>query len=137
MGGAELAGAIFAFFAAMIGAELLKAKLINWISPPPEPIFSKEEKKLFYGMKHKLDALPTEVLTLTTEEHEALMELHKIHDNTDQDGIPLWYVPRSWQKTQEETLKVTQEIAYAQKETAKALEGVTKVIERLADKISG
>ena len=133
------AGTVLVIVASIIGMEVIKKLIMDKIFPsPPEPapIFSKEEKKIFYLMKNKLDLLPTDSPTLTTYEHKCLTELYRIHDNKDQDGIPLWYVPRSWHKTQKETLKVSQEIAYAQKETAKALEGVTKVIERLADKIA-
>jgi len=132
-------GTVLVIVASIIGMEVLKKLMMDKIFPPapePAPIFSKEEKKIFYLMKNKLDLIPTEAPTLTDHEHKCLTELYTIHDNKDQDGIPLWYVPRSWHKTQEETLKVSQEIAYAQKETAKALEGVTKVIERLADKIA-
>tara|TARA_R110000824_G_scaffold310331_2_gene497632 strand:+ start:1293 stop:1721 length:429 start_codon:yes stop_codon:yes gene_type:complete len=132
-------GAIIGIVVTMVGTEVLKTKIMQWIfptPPPPPPIFTKEEKKLFYLMKVKLDRLPEDSPTLTKEEHEALLELKRVHDAIDDDGIPLWYVPRSWHKTHEENLKVTQEIAFAQKETAKALDGVFRVIERLADKVA-
>ena len=32
---------------------------------------------------------------LTKEEHKMLEDLHDMHDIRDDDGIPLWYVPRS------------------------------------------
>jgi len=131
-----IGGAIIGIIVTMIGTEVLKTKIMQSIFPPPLPIFTKEEKRIFYLMKIKLDQIPEEFLTLTKEEHEALIELKRAHDAKDDDGIPLWYVPRSWHKTQEETLKVTQEIAFAQKETAKALEGVVRVLERLADKVA-
>jgi len=131
-----LAGALFALSATIVGTELIKTKVMQWLVPPPRPWFGEEEKKVFYKMKNILNSIPTEAPTLTKEEHEALMSLLNMHATKDQDGIPLWYVPRSWHKTQEEMLKVTREITFAQKETAKALEGVTKVVERLADRVA-
>jgi hypothetical protein len=129
------AGTVVTIIAAIVGMEVLKKIIMDRIFPPAS-IFGKDERKIFYEMKNSLKDLPKECPTLTEDEHDALMDLLKMHDVKDMDGVPLWYVPRSWQKTQEETLKVTQEIAFAQKETAKALEGLLKVIERLADKVS-
>jgi len=131
--------AVLAVVASMVGMEVIKKLLMDKVFPPKSPappIFTKEEKKVFYQMKAKLDKIPEDILTLTEKEHRLLEELYTMHDARDQDGIPLWYVPRSWHQTQQETLNVTKEIAFAQKETARALEGVTKVVERLADKIS-
>ena len=55
-------------------------------------------------MKTKLNALPDVAPTLTEKEHKALVDLYTMHDAKDQDGIPLWYMPRSWNQTQQEIL---------------------------------
>ena len=42
---------------------------------------------------------------LTPQQAEELHELHTLHDRLDGDGVPLWYVPRTWHDTQKEMLK--------------------------------
>lgn len=41
-------------------------------------------------------ARKTNSSVLTHKEHEWLHDLHSMHNKTDQDGLPLWYVPRVW-----------------------------------------
>jgi len=48
--------------------------------------------------------------------------LYKMHDVRDEDGSPLWYVPRSWSKTQREVVEICQSISATQHNIANALE---------------
>lgn len=111
---------------AILGAEVVKKLLMDKIFPPTD--FNKVDRRTLNSVG--------EILNNFKEVEDKVTKLHEMHDNKDQDGVPLWFVPRSWQQTQQETLNATKEIAFAQKETARALEGVTRVTERLADRIT-
>ena len=56
-----------------------------------------------------------------------------LHDHYDTDGLPSWYVPRSWSatqdkmiQTQEKMLEICREIANTQKTIADTLERIEK-----------
>lgn len=114
---------------AVVGVEVLKKLIMDKVFPPKD--FNPKDRVLL----HEMHAEITSMRTLVTESYSKVIELHSMHDVKDNDGVPLVYVPRSWGKTQEETLNVSKDIAFSQRETAKALESVTRVIERLHDKI--
>ena len=67
---------------------------------------------------------------LTAEEHAALMRLDEMHDKHDQDGTPLWYVPRSWATMLVEITKTQSTIAARLKDMVKTQERLNTRIER-------
>lgn len=82
----------------------------------------------------KLTAPPKEEKTeaqaigLTAEQSRQLQFLYDSHNRHDADGIPLWYVPRSWATTQKEVVEMLKEVAKVQSETLILLEGVAKQV---------
>ena len=68
---------------------------------------------------------------LTEEEHAALMRLDDSHAKYDSDGTPLWYVPRSWIKTQKEISKTLDQIT----QTLSTIAGTQKAIVRTLDRL--
>lgn len=68
---------------------------------------------------------------LTVVEHEALMRLDDAHAKYDSDGTPLWYVPRSWIKTQKEISKTLDQIT----QTLSTIAGTQKAIVRTLDRL--
>lgn len=48
--------------------------------------------------------------------------LFSLHNRYDEDGSPLWYVPRSWAKIQADIIDLTREIVQTQKMIASTLE---------------
>lgn len=54
---------------------------------------------------------------LTDEEHQMLASLHDLHCRYDEDGTPIWYVPRSWSTTQKEIVGMLADIAATQHKT--------------------
>lgn len=62
---------------------------------------------------------------------ETVDKTWQLHDHYDVDGLPSWYVPRSWSvtqekiiQTQEKMLEVLREIAHTQSVTAKTIERI-------------
>ena len=126
---------------ASLGSEVIKTLIMKWIFPPSKDSLSEKERSLIYGLRDSLKEvarvvgeIPTDSPTLDSEERKALMELYALHDNKDQDGIPLWWIPRSWHKTLEESLKVSTDIAYTQKDLSKVLDHVVSALEKLVDR---
>ena len=70
---------------------------------------------------------------LTVEEHAALMRLDEMHDKHDNDGVPMWYVPRSWATLLKEITETQDRIAVRMRDIVKAQEGLNRRIERWED----
>lgn len=56
---------------------------------------------------------------LSDEQTQQFASLHDLHARYDSDGVPLWYVPRSWAETQ--------------REITEKLEGITKLQVKMLD----
>jgi hypothetical protein len=54
--------------------------------------------------------------------HGRVRKLYCDHDIHDQDGVPLWYVPRKWGQNQEEMLEALRGIASDQRRVADTIE---------------
>jgi len=62
--------------------------------------------------------------SLTTEEHEWLKNLHELHNERDEDGVPRWYIPRSLTNIQKELLDKLQTMAVHQEKTTYILDRI-------------
>lgn len=67
---------------------------------------------------------------LTTQEHAALIRLDELHAKTDEDGTPLWYVPRSLGRTLEETCKNLDKVAVRLRDVVKTQEIMNRRMDR-------
>ena len=63
------------------------------------------------------------------ESHGVTTEMYKLHSRFDEDGVPLWYVPRSWAATQEEVVKQLALISETQRRVVEALERMERRLE--------
>jgi hypothetical protein len=70
---------------------------------------------------------------LTPQEHDWLKTLYDQHNKYDQDGTPIWYVPRSLSETQEDIVKALMNIAKQQEKTTYILEQIIKQIDKMDD----
>lgn len=64
----------------------------------------------------------TSHLEESTEIHDLVRSLAKAHDVHDQDGRPMWYMPRSVLDTQGEITKIMHTVAQTQKTLARLME---------------
>ena len=76
-----------------------------------------------------------EARTKIHSEHIAMIkkqtdDLHVWHDKQDEDGRPLWYVPRTFHESQEKVLEALRDISYTQKQTVSILE---RIVDKLED----
>ena len=58
----------------------------------------------------------------TGDDRRLLSELHELHRAKDQNGTPLWYVPRRMLEVQNEQLKMLNQIVVLQKQVLSELE---------------
>ena len=70
---------------------------------------------------------------LTPEEHAALMRLDEMHDKCDQDGTPLWYVPRSWASTLEKIVDTQDRIAVRLRDVVNTQKAILTKLEKWED----
>lgn len=67
--------------------------------------------------------------------YEKVEKLYEQHNHFDQDGVPMWYVPRSWANTQKEIVTTQNTIAFTLQTISNTLSQLEKVLERtLTDK---
>ena len=59
---------------------------------------------------------------------ERVRRLDELHAPKDSNGIPLWYMPRSWGEVQKEMAKLLASVAENQRRT-------TEIIERIDERI--
>lgn len=86
-------GAIFAGILAIL--KLLGAGgkiLIDKLFPPKPDNLSTDDKE---WVKEQIGSVMLNARPLPDEEREWLKWLYEIHQHTDEDGVPSWYVPRS------------------------------------------
>jgi hypothetical protein len=111
--------------------------LVKKISPNKK-VLSDEEFDKLKNIDYKLKNLHSQVNdkpTLSDDQDNMLQDLYNWHNKTDSDGIPLWYVPRSFIESQKEIVDVLSDISKHQEKTTFLLEALIKRIERLEDKI--
>jgi len=65
------------------------------------------------------------------EQHEWLRELYRQHNKVDGDGIPLWYVPRSFIETQKEIVTILLNISSQMDKSTYVLDNLLKRLEEL------
>ena len=68
---------------------------------------------------------------LTTEQHLMLKALYDLHSHYDKDGVPLWYVPRSWADTQKEIVTELRMVTEIQKKTLDIIERLERRLDKL------
>lgn len=78
-----------------------------------------------------VDPLIAKRSSLTAKEHEWIYELYKMHAKYDEDGLPLWYVPRSWAESQKEIVSALRAVAEDQRRIAEVLDKLDQRYEKV------
>ena len=73
--------------------------------------------------------LKKEKSSLTKDEQDMLGSLYDLHNKFDLDGVPLWYVPRSFSAIQKELLDKLSVIVHHQERTTYILERVVSKLD--------
>jgi hypothetical protein len=90
--------------------------------------FLVEAVKFLLKNRDKKQILSKEVTALTSREHEMLVNLYEMHQKCDENGLPLWYVPRGYEKALDK-------IADAMVETKNLQERLVDSVSRIEKKL--
>jgi len=128
----------YLLLAAAIALGTLLTKIIDFLVKKVLP----KGKSLSEGETAKLDEVHTKVnyifdkkSMLSPEERQWIHDLYILHSKTDPDGIPLFYVPRSFIDTQKEIVNVLSSIYSHQEKETYILENVLKKLETIEEEI--
>jgi len=69
------------------------------------------------------------------EQHEWVRELYRQHNKVDGDGIPLWYIPRSFIETQKEVVSILLNISSQMDKSTYVLDSLLKRIEEMEKQV--
>ena len=108
----------------IVGAVLVGIKVVDYM------VNKKDRANGDCGVqKSDFDELYEEihnVKTVSYENKELNQKLWDLHNRFDEDGMPLWYVPRSWSKAQDKIMDACLEISQTQKSIASTLKAISK-----------
>jgi hypothetical protein len=88
-----------------------------------DSFFTKEDKNNLIEIKSDLRVCKTQI--------QSLEDLHSIRDD---NGIPLWYVPRGLETSLIEVVNINGKISHSQDDISKTLEKVATVLEGIDKK---
>lgn len=79
-----------------------------------------------------IEKISSEKSKLTRVEQEQLKEIHSLVSARDNDGMPLFYIPRSWADLQRIMLDKMEKITHSQERTTYVMETIIKSLESLS-----
>ena len=93
-----------------------------------------QQKQVEYDRQKLAAVVHKELIELMHQNLNATKKSLDMHEKFDENGLPLWYAPRDWQKTQTTILQVCSAIVDTQRDIAHILESMTKTLNKLEDK---
>jgi len=65
---------------------------------------------------------------------ELVRKTFDMHDVKDNNGLPLWYIPRDWADTQKDIATLVQKVSYSQESIANSLSELAKAFSKIAER---
>ena len=78
--------------------------------------------------------LMQEKSVLTSQEQRHLEEVHQLVTAKDNDGMPLFYVPRSWATLQKSMLEKMEKITRHQERTAYMMDTIVNMLDKISER---
>lgn len=122
---------LLTFLTIGLGLVRILEYLIKRVLPTKRTLTDEEYDKV-RTIEENINDLPT----LTEEEHGFLEDLHSWHNKTDSDGLPLWFVPRSFTETQQEIVNILHEISSHQEKSTYVMESIFNKLEKIEEKLN-
>jgi len=84
------------------------------------------DKQLLVSQNNHANIIEKENTVLTKIEtiDKTVSKTWDLHDTYDNDGVPIWWIPRSWNETQEKVVEICREISETQRAIAGTLERI-------------
>lgn len=73
---------------------------------------------------------------LTDKQKHQLQTLYDLHYRFDDNGAPLWYIPRSWGDTQKDIAKLLETVVHIQDTIMETQRTQTEVLRIISEKLS-
>lgn len=124
-------------FTLLITLSVSLAKVIEFLikkALPQKKILSEDEFnkiKDIYALVESLVKKTDNDTENLEEQHEWLYTLYQQHSKVDVDGIPLWYVPRSFIETQKEIVSILLNISSQMDKSTYVLDSLLKRLEEM------
>ncbi len=128
-------------FTLLITLSVSLAKVIEFLikkALPQKKILSEDEFnkiKDIYALVESLVKKTDNDTENLEEQHEWLYTLYQQHSKVDGDGIPLWYVPRSFIETQKEIASILLNISSQMDKSTYVLDSLLKRLEEMERQI--
>ena len=132
---------IVGLFTLLITLSVSLAKIIEFLIKkllPQKKVLSEEELNKIHDIQVVLESLvkssdeeSEKVGDKVEELHEWVKVLYNQHSKVDSDGIPLWYVPRSFIETQKEIVSILLNISAQMDKSTYVLDSLLKRIEEV------
>ena len=130
-------GATIGLYTILITLSISLAKIVEFLikkALPQKKTLSEDEfDKLedIYAVTETILKKTEEDTEIIEEQHEWLNELYRQHSKVDGDGIPLWYVPRSFIETQKEIVTILLNISSQMDKYTYVLDSLLKRLEEI------
>ena len=124
----ENPGAVAGLVAAVVALVELVKYLVTRLIPMKQVIPKEDEEKRdatrlnVQALVEEMPKLKDSLSALTT----TVDKLWEVHDRRDQDGVPVWYVPRSWAETQEKVMEVLRDVSNTVRRSVEILERIER-----------
>ena len=124
-------------FTLLITLSISLAKVVEFLikkALPKKNILSEEEYnkiKDIYAVLENLSKKNDDESKNIEEQHVWVQELYRQHNKVDADGIPLWYIPRSFIETQKEIVTILLNISSQMDKSTYVLDSLLKRLEEI------
>ena len=98
----------------------LARKGFNYLLDKDKPQLTQSDLDTIKQTKKKIDDID-----------DSTTKLLEMHSKVDNNGVPLWYMPREMQSAQSETINLLSEISHSNKSCIKVIEKVADVLEKI------
>jgi hypothetical protein len=129
-------GALAGLVAALVALTEVLKYLVKRVIPPKQILAPEDQQQRDAtrdGVAALVAALPEikKVLVAAQETRGIVEKIWELHDRRDDDGVPLWYVPRSLGATLAQAVEQIRQVSEIQRKTVEMLERMDKRLERL------
>jgi hypothetical protein len=124
----ENPGAVAGLVTAVVALVELVKYLITRFIPPKQHLHEDDQEKrdaTRLNVQKITDELPKFFDSLNRTA-QLVVKLWEVHDRRDQDGVPVWYVPRSWAETQEKVVENLRQVAELTRRSLELLERIER-----------
>ena len=130
----------------IIGVAILVLKIVDYFLEKAKKDSLSEVKNALTTLANNINSLTSainsqgeqlgEIKEVVYRSDSTITELSKMHQHFDDNGLPLWFIPRDWQGTQTKIVELCGSITDTQKDLARALEAISNTMTNIDSRIT-